>query len=45
MNGMLLIFLLMAIGFGALSLLAWRFGVDSRPGFDDPRSPVPDLSA
>ncbi len=44
MEGILVI-LLVIIGLGLFSLLAWRFGVDSRPGFEDQRSRVPDLSA
>ncbi len=44
MEGMLIL-LAIVTGLVAFDALALRFGVDSRPGFDDPASPTPGIEA
>lgn len=40
----ILIFVVVVGGLALLDIAAWKFGVDSRPGFEDPRAPAHDLS-
>jgi hypothetical protein len=41
--GGLMIFLAVIAVIAVLDLLAQTYGVDSRPGFEDPRAPAPGL--
>jgi hypothetical protein len=41
----LIILLVPVVALIVVDLLAARFGVDSRPEFDDPRQPVPGITA